>query len=119
MLHSLSLFLRASDLSMLWVSLTKHYTLEAETVFEMGKLLANRSIRDPNNKFFLSFNEREIVKAQINTSVSPTLQGESLFKTNGFVTPESVSWLCEGCIKQKFFYPLCVAILGVSATGAR
>lgn len=68
----------------------------------MGKLLANCSIRDPNNKFFLSLNGREIVKAQINTSVSLTLQGESLFKTNGFITPESVSWLYKGCIRQSF-----------------
>lgn len=77
--------------------MTKHCTLAAETVFEMGKLLANCSIRDPNNKFLLSLNEREIVKAQINTSVSPTLQGESLFKTSGFITPGCELALLSPC----------------------
>lgn len=77
--------------------MTKHCTLAAETVFEMGKLLANCSVRDPNNKFLLSLNEREIVKAQINMSISPTLQGESLFEMNGFITPECELALLSPC----------------------
>lgn len=76
---------------MLWVGLTNHSTLAAEMLFEMGKLLAKCSISGSSNKYSVPPNEDEIVEAQINTTVSPTLQWGLLFKMNGSSLPEVCS----------------------------
>jgi len=84
----------------------------------MGKLLANCSIRDPNNKFFLSLNEREIVKPKLIRLSPPLCRGITLQDKWLRYSAERELALC-GLRWAEVFDPLCFAILDLSRAGAR